>query len=299
MDRVPVKTIGSVLASVVFVVGFLMTYFTVGDYEQAVVTSWGKVNRVEGPGLHFKVPIRDEAIHYRTDILEIKPKTGANIYTEDNQEVDVTFTLFYRIPADKIAYVYRNVQDYKSRLEAMTVDRLKAEMGKVNVSELAKHRGKIRDTIKATLAADAAVLGVDITDFQLTELTYTKSFRRTVEQAATAKATVETREQERIQAEKVALTARIRAEGEANAAREAAKGEADAIWFKAQADARAIKARGEAEAAAIKAQAEALQQNARLVELRKAEKWDGALPKQLLHGVVPFMEFKAPAEATQ
>jgi uncharacterized membrane protein YqiK len=51
--------------------------------------------------------------------------------------------------------------------------------------------------------------------------------------------------------------------------------------------------RGQAEATAIRAQAEALQQNAKLVELRKAEKWDGKLPVQVLSSVLPMMQFKA------
>ena len=39
-----------------------------------------------------------------------------------------------------------------------------------------------------------------------------------------------------------------------------------------------------------------MQQNAKLVELRKAEKWDGALPVQMLSNVVPFMSFDAVTE---
>ena len=73
-----------------------------------------------------------------------------------------------------------------------------------------------------------------------------------------------------------------------------AKGVADATLLKAEADAKAIQLRGEAEAAAIRAQAEALKQNTGLVELRKAEKWNGALPQQMLSGIVPFMNFNAP-----
>lgn len=294
----PFKTVMTAIGTAFAILVFVMTYFTVAQYEQAVITSWGKFNYVAGPGLHFKVPFRDEAHFYRTDIqkITVDKRSALNTYTEDNQEVDVIPTTFFRIPVDKVGFVYENARDYEPLLMKMVEDRLKAEMGKINVEGLAKHRGKIRDAIKVTLVNDALVLGLAVTDFQLNELTYTKSFRTTVEGAAMAKATVETKEQERLQAIKVAQTAKIRAEGVANGVREAAKGEADAIWVKAQAEARSIQARGEAEAKAIRAQAEALQQNQKLVELRKAERWDGKLPTQMLSNVLPIMNFKSPTD---
>lgn len=292
-SRLQFKLIFSAVLMVCALILFLMTFFTVDQYERVVVTRFGKVVDIAEPGLHFRTPFVNSIHTYRTDILSIEPKTAANTYTIDNQEVDVIFNLFYRIPPDKVAYVYQNVQDVRERLYNMTIDRLKSEMGRVNASHVAEQRGAIRERIKNTLLKDTETLGVVITDFQLTNLEYTKSFRTAVEAAATAKAMIETREQERQQSVKVAEKVKIAAEGEANAARETAKGKADAIVSVATAEAKAIQMRGEAEAKAIHAQAQALQQNQKLVELRKAEKWNGELPKQLLSGIVPFMQFNS------
>lgn len=285
----PIKTIGGgILAVCVFII-FLMTYYTVRPYERAVLTRFGQIISVESEGLHFKVPFVNSVTYLRTDIQNITPKTAANTYTIDNQEVDVVFSLFYRLPPDKIEYVYRNVQDFKERLESIAVDRLKAEMGKVNVAHVAEKRGELRDRIRNILIRDSESLGVQVTDFQLTNLDYTKSFKAAVEQAAAAKAMVETREQELNQARKTAERAEVIAKGEANAVRERNRGEADGRLLLATADAKGIELRGEAEAKAIKAQAEALAANQQLVELRKAEKWNGSLPTAMLSNVVPFM----------
>ena len=62
----------------------------------------------------------------------------------------------------------------------------------------------------------------------------------------------------------------------------------------AQAEAKAIQLRGEAQAAAMRAQADALARNPVLVEMKKAENWDGTLPQQLLSSIVPFMQFTPP-----
>lgn len=299
---VHIKLIATPIVGVCGLILFLSSYFSVDQYERAVVTRFGQIVKVAEPGLHFRIPFVHSVTKYRTDILSlvtpasINKGIGVSTYTVDNQEVHVVFTVQYRMRPDKIAFIYENVQDLESRLFQIAEDRLKAEMGKVNTSHVAEKRGEIRDGIKKVMQEATTTLGIEIADFQLNNIEYDETFKKAVKAAAAARATVETREQERQQSVKVAEKVKIAAEGEANAAREAAKGKADAIVAVATAEARAIQMRGEAEAKAIRAQAEALQQNAKLVELRKAEKWDGQLPKQLLSGIVPFMQFNAPAE---
>lgn len=289
-----VRLIGGAIVGILGIVIFMMTFFKVEQYERGVLTWFGAVSRVAEPGLNFKIPFAHSVHKIRTDVQTVSPQQAANTYTIDNQEVDIIFTVFYRVPADKVAFVYENVPDFRDRLFSMALDRLKSEMGKVNATHVAEQRGKIREAINKVLSEDAArELGVQVTDFQLTNIDYTKSFRAAVEAAAAAKANVETREQERIQAEKVAQKMKVAAIGEADAQREKAKGNADAILLNATAQAKAIQLKGEAEAKAIQAQAQALQQNQKLVELRKAEKWDGKLPVQFLSNVLPMMQFKA------
>lgn len=288
-----VKLVAGGIFGILAIIVFLMTYFTVSQNEMTVVTRFGQMQYVAEPGLHFKVPFVNSTEPYRTDIQDLKPAKSVNTYTIDNQEVDVVFTVFYRVPPDKVAYIFANNRDYQARLYSLTVDRLKAAMGQVNVQSVAEKRGQLRDTIKETLHHDARELGVEVTDFQLTDLQYTDAFRAAVNNAAVQKANIESVEYQRQQAEKTALTVKIAAEGQANAQRAQAAGAADARLLQAQAEAKAIQLQGEAQAAAIKAQAEALGVNARLVELRKAERWNGELPKQMLSGVVPFMSFDA------
>jgi regulator of protease activity HflC (stomatin/prohibitin superfamily) len=290
-----VRLIGGVLILFLLFVIFLSTYFTVAQNERAVVSSWGQFGYVADPGLHFKMPFRDSVTDYPVGIMSLSSGDGkwVNTYTVDNQEVDIAFTIFYRIPPDKIAYLYANNRDYSARLWSMAIDRLKAAMGQVNVQMVAEKRGELRDRIKAVLVHDAAPLGVEVTDFQLTDLQYTKSFREAVGNAAVQKALIESREYERQQAEKSALTAKITAIGIADKAREEARGAADARLLQATAEAKAIQLQGEAQAAAIKAQAEALKQNSDLTELRKAERWDGKLPTSIYAGApIPFMQAK-------
>jgi len=292
----PTPRILAIVAAIALVIAlFLMTYFTVGQNQMTVVTRFGELTYVAGPGLHFKIPFVNAIQPYRTDIQDLHPLKAVNTYTVDNQEVDIIFTVFYRIPADQVAYIFTNNRDYETRLMSMTIDRLKAAMGQVNVQSVAERRGELRDAIRATLVHDSKPLGIEVTDFQLTDMQYTDAFRQAVNNAAVQKANIEAVEYQRQQAMKSAETVKITAEGNANAVRARAAGDADARLLQATAEAKAIQLQGEAQAAAIRAQAEALGANVELVALRKAERWDGKLPVAIYGSApIPFLSLEKP-----
>src|SRR3990167_8978951 len=290
-SNLQLKLIVGGIVAVCLMILFFSSYYSVEQYERGVLTRFGKIVEVSDPGLHFKVPFIYSVKTYRTDILSLTTdKKGVSTYTVDNQEVHVVFTVQYRIRPDKVAFIFENVQDLDARLFQIAEDRLKSEMGKVNTSHVAEQRGTIRDGIKKVMQDATAGMGIEIVDFQLPNIEYDRTFKVAVQQAAYARATVETKEQERQQAIKVAERVKIAAEGEANAAREKAKGEADAIDVRAKAEARAIQLKGEATATAMKAQANALSANPVLVEMKKAEQWNGVLPAAIYAGApIPFM----------
>lgn len=262
---------------------------SVKEQQRAVLTTWGKFVEVRAPGLNFKVPFVQGFSIYKTTIESLKVEK-VNTYTVDNQELDAVFTVVYRIRPQNVERIFREVPDYVDRLETLAIDRFKAEVGKTNVTEIAQSRGPVRDKVFETLKKNAETLfGVEVVDFQITNIDYNKTFREANNAASTAKAKVEQAEQEKRQAVIDAERAKIRAAGEANAAIETARGQADAKLLNANAEAKSTRVKGEAEAAVIRLQTEALAQSERLVELRKAERWDGKLPTSMLSNVVPFM----------
>lgn len=288
------KFAGIVFATVLVVITALSSAYRVQEYERAVLTTWGEFTAVVGPGLHFKVPFMQSVSYYPINIRELA-ESKVNTYTVDNQEFDAKIVVFYRLPADNIEFIYKNVPDLTARLRALSVDRFKSEMGKVNIVDVAQKRGEVRDTIKGVLGATAeAILRVEVTDFQVPNIDYTPSFRKAVEQAAIAKTLVEKAEQERREKTVRAETAKIEAQGKANAAREAAKGRADATRFQAEATAARIRLEGEAKAEAILKQARALGNNPLLVEYRKAEQWKGEVPQWTGGGGLPVINLSPP-----
>jgi regulator of protease activity HflC (stomatin/prohibitin superfamily) len=78
-----------------------------------------------------------------------------------------------------------------------------------------------------------------------------------------------------------------------------AKAQADAVVAQATAQARATRLAGEAEAATIKAKGDALRDNPALIELTKAERWNGELPTSMIpNTAIPFLQ-AGPTTTTQ
>lgn len=264
-------------------------FVSVAPYERGVITRFGKIVRTSEPGLNFKLPFVERYHDFRIDIQSLAVE-GVDTYTIDNQKLVAKLNVNFRIPADGVGNIYTNVPDYEARLKTMVIDRFKNALGKLNVVQVTQKRSDITADINNTIKADAERLyGLEIVDFQITNIDYTFEFEKATEQAMTAKARVEQNEQEKRQAEVVAEKVKIEAAGQANAKIEQARGEAESKLTIAKAEAEAIRLQGLAKAEALNAQAKAIEAAPQLVEMKKAEQWNGQLPQQMLGGTIPLM----------
>jgi regulator of protease activity HflC (stomatin/prohibitin superfamily) len=293
------------LAAVVvamFGVYLISPFFTVGEYERTVVTRFGQFSYVAGPGLHFRIPFVNGLEVFPIGIQRMQ-KDHLNTYTVDNQELDALVTLNYRIADADVRRVYTTNRDYRANLESFMIDRFKREMGKINITQVAAHRGDVALAVQRSLQAEALELfGVTVVDLQINDIRYTDQYRRAVDAAAIAKAKVEQSEQERRQAEVNAQRLKIQAEGEANAVREQARGKADGELLLATAQAKGKELIGLAEAKALEAQGMAIRANDALIQLEFAKRWSGNLPVNMYASApVPFLNLtpEAPKPAAK
>ncbi len=134
---------------------------------------------------------------------------------------------------------------------------------------------------------------VIVDSVQIENIDFSDAYEASIEQRMLAEVEVQklrqNAEREKVQAE-ITVT---QANAHADARRADAQAQADAVRLQAQADAEAIRLRGDAEALAIKARGDALKDNAGLVSLTQAEKWDGKLPTTMLpDGAVPMLDLR-------
>jgi len=130
------------------------TYYTVEPEEVAVVTRFGKFNRVEPPGLHFKWPLGIEAAErvkadrvekeefgFRTETAGVRSTYSTRDYsaesimlTGDLNQADVEWTVQYKIKDPK-AFLF-NVRDPRTTLRAISESAMRAVVGDRSVSEV-------------------------------------------------------------------------------------------------------------------------------------------------------------------
>lgn len=285
---------GRILAAAagVILIAFLIgSYFTIAQYERGVVTRAGRLSYIAEPGLHFKLPFLDAVRIYRVDIQQFTTPP-LNSYTVDNQEVDATLTVQWQLPVEQVAFIFTNTPAPEQQLQAMVIDRFKVEAGKINVTDFANNRGAMVRKVYGIVRDEAERLyHLRVTDVQLPNLDYQRSFREAQAQAAVVKTQIEQAQGLKLKADIDATTVKTKAAGEADAAIEAARGRAQSLQLEAEAQARATLIRGQAEAQAQQLMAEALSRNASLVEYQKALRWNGQLPQNVYAGApIPFFQ---------
>jgi modulator of FtsH protease HflC len=268
------------------------SWFRVRQNEVAYVTRFGQVvNSQSGPlqpGLHFKLPLVDEAdmISVSTDTVKM-PVMKA--FTRDTQEVMLQLSLTYNIPPASAYHLLYEVGragniDIAHNLESVANDRVRSIVGRRDVTDLAgEGREKIMDEIKAVIAMELKRLfKVDVQDVQIPALDFSAQYKEAVNRATLARAQRVQAEQDRERAKVEAETVVVKAKGEADSQYARAEGSARAQLTQARAEAEATKLRGDADATALRAKIEAaggVDGYMHQLQAQAALNWKGNLPQ--------------------
>lgn len=275
-----------VFGAFIFLMGLFGSFYTVDEGERAVIVRNGQIVGVSDPGLHFKMPFITAA-HPITLRSEVVSYTGLEAYTTDQQVATIeAIHIGYRIPADRVEEVYRDYKTPAAVVDRFVGRRVNAELEKI-FGQFSAERS-VRERVALSAAVSKALKDVptyapiEILSVEIASFSYPDSYSDRVNARMSAEVEVAKKEQEVRQAEQD----KLKAQHEADARAYEVKAQADAA-------AHAIRVRGDAEAEAIRAKSEALTTNPALIELIKAEKWDGVLPTTMVpDATVPFMNMR-------
>ena len=255
--------------AIVAAAGVFGMFYSIDEGQRGVVTRYGKIVKVAEPGLGVKVPLFDDVTKISVqDHVAIHQNMEA--YSRDQQPATMSISVTYRLLADSMGDIYKTYGDRAGLVDRLitrkVMEETKTIFGSFNaessIRERARLNAEIREAIQKSVAGPVLVLGVQIED-----ISFSDAYERSVEERMLAEVAVQ-REHQNLEKEKI----------QANIVREQARAQADAITMK-----------GEAEANAIAARAQALGNSPNLVELTKAERWDGKLPTTMLpNDTVPF-----------
>jgi len=280
-----IKVYASVILVLVLVLPILFgSWYNIDEGERGVILRNGAFVGIADPGLHFKTPLIESVESITVQNTTIRwDSMGA--YSKDQQPAAMSVSLTYKIPPDKVFEVYKNYggqEGLENRvLNRIVPNQIQTSFGKYTAIESVQKRQEVVANAELGVKNEIPV-EAEIVSLQIENVKFSEAYEQSVEERMRAEVAVATQrqnlEKERISAQIVETTA---------------QGAAAATLAAAKAEAQAIELRGDAEASAIKARADALKENAQLVELVKAEKWNGALPTHVLpNSTVPFLDTK-------
>lgn len=276
------KVIGGAFAGLLLMLLFFGAWYTVNETERGVLLRNGALVGVIEPGLSFKMPFI-ETVRFLSVQNQTTTYQGLQAYSKDQQTATLNVSVSWHVLPGEVAKVYTQYQDLDGLISRLISRQVPTQVenvfGQYNAVTAVQQRGKfVADVTKAI--KDSITGPVVIDGVQVENIDFSDDYEKSIALRMKAEVEVKTREQ-MLATEQVQAQIRVTQ----------AQADADSKVALAKADAEATRLRGDAEADAIKARAQALASNQNLVELTKAERWNGVLPTTVLpNGTLPFID---------
>ena len=256
-----VGSLGLLVAVIVIGGVFLMfgAFTQVGVGEVGIVKHFGAINAdnpvVFEPGIHFKVPVRDEVVIFETRIQ--KEQVESSAASKDGVTIRSTITINYHIDAAKAPLILQNIgANYRERIIDQQIQQaFKDVTGQYAGLELIQKREEVAAKAKTVLSEKLGPYYIVVDEFTIPNYEFPKEFNDAILATQVAN-------QQNLQAKQL---------------QEKAKTEADTALIVAQ-----------GQANAQKAQATTLTPD--YLQLQAIQKWNGQLPQYLAPSApLPFI----------
>ena len=210
-----------------------------------VIERFGKFTRILESGLSIIVPFVDR-VAFKVDILERQlPPFKMSVITEDNVEVELVSTVFFRVLyAAKSVYRIRNID---LAIENTAISIIRSAAGKLELDDLQSSREAMNQEIAARLTKAAEVWGVEVTRTEILDVLVDEKTKES--------------QRQQLNAERERRATIAKAEGD----KRSVELKADAELYEAQKQAEAVKVQADADAYAVKIKAEADAEQTRLI----------------------------------
>ena len=185
-NKLPQSLLLLVAAAVVGVIAFYALTFRVGADELGIVLRFGKLDRQEPPGLHFRFPYPIDEVYLpkitRQNIIEIGLRTGAergtralaaesHMLTGDENIIDLQFVVFWRIK-DAPKYLF-NIQQPDITVAQVAESAMREVVGQSDIQPLlTSARQKTEHVVQILMqdVLDRYGAGVSIDQVQLQKI---------------------------------------------------------------------------------------------------------------------------------
>ena len=271
-----------------------MPFVTVDKGHVGVKTRFGSVvgDHLE-PGLRWKTPFIERILE--VNVQQSNAVEHSQAASKDLQKVDTDVKVLYTLRKDLVPDAYDRIGDRESIESKLIAPAIKETFKAVNAQytaeELISKRSQVsldiyedlKQFVDKSCKEDNLEGLIRIDNVAIEDFKFSAQFDQSIEAKVTA-------EQEALRAKEEKLRTITEAEAQKEKVRLESEAVALQIENEAKAEALKIEMVSKARAEAIQREAEALKGNSELIELRKAELWDGKLPTYTGGGIIPFLD---------
>lgn len=233
-------------AIVLIVLALIISNIYVVQQSRAyVIERLGAFERVDGVGLHFKIPFLDRVarrVTLKEQVLDYPPQP---VITKDNVTMQIDTVVYFQITDPKL-YTY-GVEQPMMAMETLTATTLRNIIGDLELDQTLTSRDVVNTKMRAILDEATDPWGIKVNRVELKNILPPADIQSSMEKQMKAE---RDRRQAILQAEGSKKSAILIAEGERESAILRADAEKQAAILKAEAERQAaiLKAEGEAEA---------------------------------------------------
>ncbi len=237
-----------IFGAIIVLIGLILVISNIYVVQQSkayVIERLGAFNRVDGVGIHVKMPFFDRVVRrvsLKEQVLDYPPQP---VITKDNVTMQIDTVVYFQITDPKL-YAY-GVEHPMAAMETLTATTLRNIIGDLELDQTLTSRDVVNTKMRAILDVATDPWGIKVNRVELKNILPPADIQSSMEKQMKAE---RDRRQAILQAEGQRKSSILIAEGEKEAAILKASAEKEAAILKAEAEKQAavLKAAGEAEA---------------------------------------------------
>jgi regulator of protease activity HflC (stomatin/prohibitin superfamily) len=209
------------LPLVILLLVLINCFFTVQQQTEAVVTKFGRFNRIAKPGLNFKLPFIEaveEHMSLRVQELAVELTTK----TKDNVVVKATLSVQFKVKEGMTRQAFYQLDEPDEQIKSYVNDAVLSQIPTMDLDDAYANKAGIQSAVKDALASAMDEYGWEIKQVLITNIDPDEAVKKAMNEINAA-------QRERVAAEQRAEANRIIIVGNAKAEAESKKLQGEGI----------------------------------------------------------------------
>jgi regulator of protease activity HflC (stomatin/prohibitin superfamily) len=153
--------IGLVGAIAAGAVALPQTVYSVKQQSNVVIERFGRFKKIQGPGLHVKIPFIDKKAGH-SDLRIQQLNLNVETKTKDNVFVMIAVSVQYNINPDRVYDAFYKLSDHKQQMSSYVFDTIRASVPKLTLDETFEKKDDIAKDVEDTIGKEMSEFGYDI-----------------------------------------------------------------------------------------------------------------------------------------